>query len=79
MVIKLNDTGINVSVTTGLVTKVQEDFGKQGLEKKIEEVDKKVPNTSELLKKPDYKKQITQNKNKIASGTTLMTIAAFNK
>ena len=56
LVIKVSDTGINLSSTTGLVTKVQYDFDKQGLEKKIEEVDKKVPNTSELLKKLDYKK-----------------------
>lgn len=79
LVIKVNDTGINLSSTTELVTKVQYDFDKQVLEKKIKEVDKKVANTSELLKKLDYKKQITQNESKIASGTTLMTIAAFNK
>ena len=45
--------------TSGLVTKTQYDADKQGLEKKIEEVNKKIPNTSGLSKKTDYKTKIT--------------------
>ena len=42
---------IKVSSTKGLVTKTQYDSGKQGLEKKVEGVNKKIPKTSELVEK----------------------------
>ena len=52
--------------TSGLVTKTQYDSEKQGLEKKkIEDVDKKMPNGSGLVKKCDYIIKITEIENKI--------------
>lgn len=50
----------------------------QGLEKKIEDVDKKILNISELLKRTDYITNIMQTENKVPSVTRLVTIAALN-
>ena len=50
----------------------------QGLEKKIEDVDKKILNISELLKTTDYITNIMQTENKVPSVTRLVTIAALN-
>ena len=50
----------------------------QGLEKKIEDDDKKILNTSELVKRTDYITNITQTDNKVPSITRLVTVAAFN-
>ena len=48
----------------------------QDLEKKIEDVDKKILNTSEHW--TDYITNITQTENKVPSVTRLVTIAALN-
>lgn len=50
----------------------------QGLEKKIEDVDKKILNISELLKRTDYITNIMQTENRVPSVTRLVTIAALN-
>ena len=50
----------------------------QGLEKKIEDIDKKILNISELLKRTDYITNIMQTENKVPSVTRLVTIAALN-
>ena len=50
----------------------------QGPEKKIEDVDKKILNISELLKRTDYITNIMQTENKVPSVTRLVTIAALN-
>ena len=56
----------------------QYDSDKQTLERKIDGVDKKIPNTSGLVKKTDYKTKITEIENKIPSDTCLVTTAALN-
>ena len=63
--------------TSRLVTKTQKTHNKQGPEKKIENVDIKIPNTSGLVKKIDYNTKIREIENKIPSVTVLMTAAAF--
>ena len=49
VVINAHETGIKAPSTTGLVTKALYNIGKQGIEKKIEDVDKKTPNTSGIF------------------------------
>ena len=56
MVNKVNTIDTKIPSTIGLVTKTQFDSDKQGLEKKIEDVD----NTSGLVKKTDYSTKITE-------------------
>ena len=41
-----------------LVCKTQYDSDKQNIEKKIEDVDKKISNTSELIKKTSYSTEL---------------------
>ena len=43
---------------------------KQGLKKKIEDVDEKIPNTSGLFKKTDYNRKNTKIESKIAKITS---------
>ena len=50
----------------------------QGLEKKIEDDDKKILNTSDLVKRTDYITNITQTDNKVPSITRIVTVAALN-
>ena len=45
---------------------------------KIEDVDKKIPHTSGLVKKTDYNAKFREIENKIASVTGLVTTAALN-
>ena len=61
-----------------LVTKAQYDLARQGLEKKIEQVDKNIPNTSELVKNTDCNTRITEIESKILSVTRLVTTAALS-
>ena len=60
-----------------LVTKTQYDSDKQSLEKKIEDVDKKITYTTGLFKKTDYNTEITEIENKIPSATRLVTTGPF--
>ena len=46
------------SNTSELVSKRQYDSKKQNLDRKIEDSDKKIPNTNGLVKKIDYHKKI---------------------
>ena len=45
---------------------------------KIEDVDRKIPNTSGLVKETDYNAKFREIENKIASVTGLVTTAALN-
>ena len=51
---------------------------KHVLEKIIEDVDKKKPNTSGLVKNTDYKPKIKETENKIPTITGLVATAALN-
>ena len=44
----------------------------------IEDVEEKIPNTSELVKKTVYNSKITKIENKISIVTGLVTTATFN-
>ena len=58
--------------------KTQHNTDKSGLEKKINDADKKIPDTSGLVKKTDYNAKITEIEGKIPSITGLATTAALN-
>ena len=47
LVTKVNAIDTEISSTGGLVFKTQYDSGKQNLDKKIEDVNQKIPNTKE--------------------------------
>lgn len=64
---KVNAIDATIPSNTGLVTKILDDSVKKGLEKEIMDVNKKIPNTSGLVKKTDYNKKITEIENKIQS------------
>ena len=53
--------------TTGFVLKTKYDTDKSGLEKNISDVDKKIPDTSGLVKKTNFSSKITEIENKIPS------------
>lgn len=78
MIIKVNAIGTKTPSITGFVSKTHNDSDRQGLENKIEDVDKKILNISELLKRTDYITNIMQTENKVPSVTRLVTIAALN-
>ena len=59
--------------TTGFVLKTTHDTDKSDLENKISDVEKKIPNTSGLVKKTDYSSKITEIENKTPSITALAT------
>ena len=68
----------NSIVTSGFILKSKYDTDKSDLEKKINNTDKKIPNTSGLVKKADYTTKITEIEGKIPSITTgLGTTAAL--
>ena len=72
LVIKVNaiDTGV-------FVLKTQYDTDKSGLEKKINDADKKISDTSGLVKKTDYNAKISGIEGKIPSTAGLATTAAL--
>ena len=51
--------------TTGFVLKTKYDNDKSDLENNISDLDKKIPDASGLVKKPDYSSKITVLENKI--------------
>ena len=61
---------------SGLVTKKKYDL--EGLEKKIEQVDKKIPNTNGLLKKIDCSTRIIDIEKNIPSVNRLVNSAVLN-
>ena len=67
LVMKVNAIDATITSNTGLVTKILDDSVKKGLEKEIMDVNKKIPNTSGLVKKTDYNEKITEIENKIQS------------
>ena len=75
-VIKVN--AIDTKIPRGLVTKTQYYLDNQSLEKKIEHVDKKIPNAKGLVKKTDLNKEVAVIENKIISVTRLTTTASLN-
>ena len=78
LVIKDNAMNTKTPSISGLVTKIQYDSGKQGRAKKTEDVEKKIINTTGLVKKTDCNTNITEIKSKIPNVTVLVTTAAPN-
>ena len=78
MIIKVNAIGTKTPSIAGFVSKTHNDSDRQGLENKIEDVDKKILNNSWQVKKADYYTKITETKNKIPNFTGLVTAAALN-
>lgn len=62
---RFNDIDTGIQSTSGLINKIQYNMYKQGLEKKIQDVDKKIPYTSVLFKTTDYNTKVTRIENKI--------------
>ena len=79
LVMKVNAIDATITSNTGLVTKILDDSVKKGLEKEIMDVNKKIPNTSGLVKKTDYNEKITEIENKIPDVTNLVTKAVLNR
>ena len=79
LVMKVNAIDATIPSNTGLVTKILDDSVKKGLEKEIMDVNKKIPNTSGLVKKTDYNEKITEIENKIPDITNLVTKAVLNR
>ena len=71
--------GTKIPSISGLVTKTQYESYKQGLEKRIDDIDKKIFNNSELIRNTDYNTKVTENRNKILSATGLLTTAVLNR
>ena len=62
---RFNDIDSGIQSTSGLINKIQYNMYKQGLEKKIQDVDEKIPYTSVLFKTTDSKTKVTKIENKI--------------
>ena len=72
LVAKVNNIDIS-----GFVLKTKYDTDKSDLEKKISDADKKIPDTSGLVKKLYYNAEITELENKIPSIGVLPTTSAL--
>ena len=64
--------------TTGFVLKTTYDTDKSDLEKKISNVDKKIPDVSSLVEKTDFNSNITEVEGKIPSISGLATNSCIN-
>ena len=62
---RFSDIDTGIQSTSGLINKIQYNMYKQGLEKKIQDVDEKKPYTSVLFKTTDYNTKVTRIENKI--------------
>lgn len=62
---RFNDIDTGIQSTSGLINKIQYNMYKQGLEKKIQDVDEKIPYTSVLFKTTDYSTKVARIENKI--------------
>ena len=62
---RFNDIDSGIQSTSGLINKIQYNMYKQGLEKKIQDVDEKLSYTSVLFKTTDYNTKVTKIENKI--------------
>ena len=69
---------VNNIDTSGLVSKTKQDTEKLDLVIKISDADKKIPDTSGLVKKTDYNVKISEIENKIPSISGLATTSALN-
>ena len=78
LVTEVNAIDTKTPTTIGLVTKTQCDSDKKDLERVIENVVKKIPNTSALVKKSDNNTKVTEVENKIPGITNKVTTAALN-
>ena len=78
LVTNANAINTNIPSTSGLFTKTKYDSDKQGLEKIIENVDKKIPITSGLVQKTDCNTKITEIENKMLSIIGLVSTTAIN-
>ena len=78
LVTEVNAIDTKTPTTIGLVTKTQCDSDKKDLERVIENVVKKIPNTSALVKKSDNNTKVTEVENKIPGITNKVTTAAVN-
>ena len=78
LVAKVNNIDIS-----GVVLKTKYNTDKSDLEKKISDIDKKIPDTSSLFKKANYNTKISEIESKIPSisglATTLALTAIENK
>ena len=79
LVIKGNATDTKIPSSTGSVIKIQIDSDKQGLEKKVEDVDKNTTNTSGLVKMTDCNIKITEIENETPIVAGLITTEVLNK
>ena len=79
LVIKGNATDTKIPSSTGSVIKIQIDSDKQGLEKKVEDVDKNTTNTSGLVKMTDCNTKITEIENETPIVAGLITTEVLNK
>lgn len=77
-VTKVNALGRKILCTSGLVSKTHYYSEKQNLQKKIENLDAKIPNASELIKKNSLNTKITEVKNKILSIIGLVITHTLN-
>ena len=66
---------VNNIATSGFVLKAKYDIDKSDLEKQINDADKKIPDTSGLVRKLDYNAKITEKENKMPSINGLPTIS----
>ena len=66
---------VNNIATSGFVLKTKYDIDKSDLEKQINDADKKIPDTSELVRKLDYNAKITEKEDKMPSINGLPTIS----
>ena len=69
---------VNAICTNRFVLKTHYNSDKSGLEKKIDDVSKKILDASGLVIKTDYNAKITDIEGKIPSITSLATTAALN-
>ena len=78
LITNANAINTKIASTSGLFTKTKYDSDKQGLEKIIEDVDKKIPITSGLVQKTDCNTKITEIENKMLRIIGLVSTTAIN-
>ena len=78
LVTKTKAIDTKISSTSRLVTKTRFDLHKQGFDKNIEDVDRKIPKASGLVKKIHCNTKLTEIEKKAPSVNGLVTTAALN-
>ena len=69
---------VNRIDTTSFVLKTKYEKDGSDFQNKVNKVDKKIPNVSDLVKKADFNTKINEVESKIPSITGLATSAALN-